>query len=241
MADRTCKKMIKQEIIENNIRVISFDAPKGNMLGVDDIKELSDIISKEKNDIQIKGIIITGLNRSFCVGLKALEMSNPDFLFLFETFDRLLLNLFSLSKPLIIAATGHSIGGGLLIQLCADYSVMSDNPKIKIGLSELALNTTLDALMLNILEYSIGNSRCIQQLVYLAQYIPPTQALQSNLCDELVEEAKVFPTALAKMMKLIAYDENSFVSIKQNLRKDTIEQMRSNLNKKCYAVYNGIS
>ncbi|KAA6348115.1 Enoyl-CoA hydratase [termite gut metagenome] len=231
--------MIKQKIVENNIKVIFLDGEKGNMLNVDDITELLEIIDKEKNDIQTKGLIITGLNRSFCVGLKVQELSNSKFI-LFEIFDNLLLNLFSLTKPLIVAASGHSIGGGLLIQLCADYIIMSDNQKIKIGLPELALNTTLDALMLNVLEYSFGNSRNVQRLVYSGQYIQPEQALQYKLCDELIDDTQIFQTALGKMKQLIAYDAHSFANIKKNLRIETIKKMQDNLNKRCYNIYKTI-
>jgi enoyl-CoA hydratase/carnithine racemase len=232
--------MIKQEIIENNIKVISLDAERGNLLSFDDINVLSDIIFQVKQNTQIKGVILTGLNRSFCTGLKLPEISNRNRFLIFKIFDELLLNLFCLPKPLIVAASGHSIGGGLLIQLCADYIIMSDNEKIKIGLPELKLSTALDALMINLIEYSVGNYRDIQKLVYSSQYIQPKEALEYKLCDALINDSKVFQTALERTQQLISYNSNFFEGIKNTLREEKIKNMHINLKNKCYNIYNTI-
>jgi len=226
--------MIRQEKIEDFISVITIDTGKGNMLGIDDLQSLTDIISEEQINPQTKGIILTGIDKCFCTGLKIENVPTKEF----EIFDTLLYELFCFPKPVVVASNGHSIGGGLLIQLCADYIVMSNNEKIKIGLPELKLNTTLDSLMIDLLKFSVGNMRHIQELLYSGQYIQPLKSIGYKLCDVLVNDADVFEYALLEMKKLFFYNQVAFTNIKLSMRKETAEKMFRELNNECYKVYN---
>ena len=229
--------MIQEEKIDNTISVITIDTGKGNMLGVADLQLLMSIISREKENSQTHGVILKGSNKCFCTGLVVGEITAEERLFLFKTFDILLYQLFCFPKPVIVASNGHSIGGGLLIQLCADYIVMSSNEKIKIGLPELKLNTTLDSLMIQLLKYSIGNMRSIQELVYSSQYIQPIKSLEYRLCDVVIDDSEVFEHALLEMKKIISYNQDAFASIKHSIRKETAERMFQELSNECYKVY----
>ena len=228
--------MVRQELIDTNIKLITFDAPKGNLLSFEDIVFFSDMISKEEENTLVKGVIITGTNQSFCTGLKV-DSALKEKDLLFKEFDILLYKLFSFSKPLIAAVNGHSIGGGLLFQLCADYVVMSQNRKIKIGLPELKLNTVLDDLMINVLEYSIGNFRLIQKLIYSGHYIQPEESLNYTLSDDIVAESDLMSISLDKMKKLISYNLNVFKTMKLNMRRNTTKKMSENLRCKCYEIF----
>lgn len=228
--------MIKQELIENNIKLITLDAAKGNMLNKDDIVQLSGIISNDQADPLIKGFIITGANRSFCTGLDVGTTPIKDNIF--KLFDELLFKLFILEKPLVVAATGHSIGGGLLIQLCADFVVISDYAKIKLGLPELKLNTVLDQLMIRLLEYSIGDMRKIQELLFSCVFITPGDSLQYHLADKAVQSTDVVDIALNRMLQMVSYNPVAFNAVKQSLRKITKEDMIRDLESKCFDVFN---
>ena len=228
--------MIRQEKIENSISLITLDTGKGNMLGIDDLQSLNNIIFQEQINPKTQGVILTGTNNCFCTGLKIGDIPTKEF----EIFDRLLYELFNFQKPVAVATNGHSIGGGLLIQLCADYIVMSDNEKIKIGLPELKLNTALDSLMIYLLKYSVGNMRHIQELLYSGQYIQPSKSIEYNLCDILVNDSDVFECALGEMKKIISYKQVAFTGIKHSMRKETAMKMLHELNTGCYKIYNMI-
>lgn len=232
--------MIKQEILNGKIKVITFDAVKGNMLDIDDLISFANVIANDKKDQLIEGIIITGANRSFCTGVKAFSIEGKEDFSIFRILDELLFDLFVFPKPLVVAATGHSIGGGLLIQMCADFIVMSENMKIKVGFPELKLNTTLDSFMTCLIEYSVGNHRKIQDLIYTSEYIQPEAALLYRLTDAIVQEIDVFETALDKLMKLISYNAIVFRESKLSMRSSTVERMHYCIDKKCYEVFNNL-
>lgn len=216
--------MIKQDILNNKIKVITFDSIKGNMLDLKDIISLTDIITKDKENLLIEGIIITGANSSFCTGVNLSSIDNKPLFY--EVFDKLLFDIFSFPKPLVVAATGHSIGGGLLVQVCADIIVMSENMKIKIGLPELKLNAILDPLMISILEYSIGNFRILQELIYTGKYITPSQSLQCHLVDVIVPDKDVFNTALDRLLELMTYDNDFYRETKLSIRGAAMKRCR---------------
>ena len=68
-----------------------------------------------------------------------------------------------------------------------------------------------------------------RRLVLRADLLDPAAALAAGLFDELAEPAAVVPRALEVATELAALPRGAYVTIKRQLRGDTIEAMRQAL------------
>lgn len=222
----------------DGIGSITISSGKGNLLGLDDISSLLNIVEATKNDKAVNGLLIGGDNRCFSTGLDAQGVASNDLNDFFALFDTLLLKLFSYPKPVVVIVDGHSIGGGLLLQCCADYVVASDSDRIKIGLPELKIGLTIDELMLSLLKFNTGKVRVVQELLYSAEYVGVGRSLEIGFVDCVVDSADVANRASLEIKRLVDYYVTAFSATKLRLRSHTIQRMESALNKKCYSIFN---
>ena len=146
--------------IQEGVGVIKFDSPRGNMLGIDDLRHLDFLLSERPSDI--RALVLTGENRSFCAGV-TVDETNPALSF--RLLDEVLLKLYSLDIPLVVALSGHAIGAGFLMLCCADYAVSTDNERMKFGLPEINIGLGLDEMMLCLVSGSLPDST-VKKLLY---------------------------------------------------------------------------
>lgn len=226
-------------IFENLDKIghVTISSGKGNMLDQEDMDSLLNIVRSTQNDSNVRGLVVRGSNRCFSTGLKVIGVHRDELDVFFRHFDTLLLELFSYPKPVIVAVDGHSIGGGLLLQCCADYIVAVNNPKIKIGLPELNIGLTVDELMLNILEFNTGNISVLQQLLYSGNYIDVSRGEAIGFVDCVVDIEDVSDKISVEMTTMINFDVKAFAITKSKLRATTIGQMKTAFNNKCYEIF----
>lgn len=228
----------------NSIDILSFDSPNGNLLSLQDIEYLISYIDIAQKNSEVKGIILTGRGRSFSAGLNISSLienfSEEASTYFFKSFDTLLLNLFKFPKPIVAAVNGHSIGGGLLILCCADYIVITDNPKIKLGLPELKLGLTIDELMKELLIFNLSNNKTLSKLLYSSEYYNPQQFREYGLIDEVVLQEKLILNCLEHIQLILEYDSKAFNITKQIIKSDCKEKMQFALNNNSHSVYNGL-
>lgn len=217
---------------------IRISSGKGNPIDAADIESLHTALDRVAGDDLVKSIAFRGEERCFCTGLNAGSAGGKELDDLFLRFDSLLLRLFTFPKPVVVVLDGHSIGGGLLLQCCADYVVGVDSPKAKIGLPELKIGLTIDALMAELLDYSLGSRHTLQQLLYGGEYISIGRAKEINLIDELSSREELESAARNAEMRLQAYDSSAFRATKTALRAPAAARMRAALDRRCFEIFN---
>lgn len=228
--------MIRYELFDRvaNVRISSG---KGNLIGGEDLAALDAALDRALQDPDVDGMVLLGEERCFCTGLNPGSARGTQTDDLFFRFDTLLLKLFTFPKPVVAALDGHSIGGGLLLQCCADYVTAADTPHAKVGLPELKIGLTVDALMAELMLYTLGSRRVLQQLLYSGEYISVSRAKEINLIDELVPREELERAARHAAARLGAYDGNAFRATKTTLRAQTAERMRAAVERRCHEIF----
>jgi len=147
-------KNFKWDQDADGIVTLIWDVPGRtmNVLTSSAIAELAAVAEKVAGDAAIKGLVITsGKANGFCAGAALDEMesgatfagkpASPEEAVAARyngvmQFHHALRKLETCGKPVAAAINGLALGGGLEVALACHYRVVTDNPKIQLGLPE---------------------------------------------------------------------------------------------------------
>ena len=136
------KKLIKTNLQNDGIMLVSFNRPPVNALSTDFINTLSSIFQKINKNDNCKIVIINSLTNNFCAGADLKERK----IMSLEGADNALDNLndcFNLIEncrvPTIAAINGYCLGGGAELALCCDFRILEESaiigfPEVGIGI-----------------------------------------------------------------------------------------------------------
>lgn len=135
------------EVDQRGIANLTFDLPgeKVNTLSFERLEEFNDIIETLEKDSSVKalvirspkpGVFIAGADlKSFDAVFKDPSIAEQVIVRGHEVFNK----LSDLPFPTIALINGVCLGGGLELALACDYRVVTDHPKVSIGLPEVTL------------------------------------------------------------------------------------------------------
>jgi enoyl-CoA hydratase/carnithine racemase len=218
----------------NNILVITFDSPKGNMLSYSDLLVFERILDSKQLD-SWAGIILTGSNQSFCTGVN-LGDGSTQYNHCFKLLDSILYKLYSYTKPLIVAINGHAVGAGFLFLLCADFVYASNSLKVKYGLPEINVGLGLDDLMFYVIKKKLPYF-LYKKMIYSGKLVTHEVLCECMVIDELIEPNHLLNHALSVMDEVIHNNLISFIFCKEVDKAVDLTRMQSFLDDKCYEKY----
>jgi enoyl-CoA hydratase/carnithine racemase len=231
--------MIEYTLVEK-IAVIRLDINKFNVFDYESIIYLQSLFEKAKLDEKILGLIITGNSTSFCTGIaieSMIEEHDKQFVTSFlKQNDNFLFEVFQFPKPLVAIVNGHSIGEGLLLQLCSDYIIMENQSKIKIGLPELNIGLTLSPLMMDILEFYLPRKQ-ISNLLLEGSLFNFEIACKHQFVDRIAEKDESYKIAKIKVKEFLRSGSGVFQSVKLSIRQERVQIMQRHLNDIDYRNY----
>ncbi|MBW8734408.1 MAG: enoyl-CoA hydratase/isomerase family protein, partial [Asticcacaulis sp.] len=147
----------KTDLDADGILLCTFDVP-GKTMNTFTKSALSDveaIANRARTDATVKGVVITsGKTTGFCAGADLEEMIGgawetgekltgeaalkANFNAAFE-MNRVYRLLETCGKPVAVAINGLALGGGLELSLACHYRVLSNGPKVQVGLPEVKI------------------------------------------------------------------------------------------------------
>ncbi len=217
--------------VEDDILILTIENGKDNSLTAEFFTALRDIVAEVNQSRTPKGIVLTGEGRFFSSGFNL-----PMFLgfkdakevgrFFSSLEEPVLLDLFTCQKPVIAALNGHTVAGGLILAMAADYRLATPNPKAKYGMSEIKIGLPLAIAQGEIVRFGIADDRNYRDLVYFGQMMDVQKAKELRLVDEIVEEAELLPRAKALVAQFIDQPGRAFTPIKGLLRRPLSERIQ---------------
>ncbi|HEX5348908.1 MAG TPA: 3-hydroxyacyl-CoA dehydrogenase NAD-binding domain-containing protein [Pseudonocardiaceae bacterium] len=157
---------------------------------VTSMAETLDRLEAERDSIT--GVILTSAKKTFFAGadLNALRNITPETAHEFAAHIALLKGqlrrLEKLGKPVVAALNGTALGGGLEIALACHHRIALDNPSTKIGFPEVTLGILpgLGGVVRTV--RMLGLMTALTQLLMQGQQLPPAQAKEIGIVDEVV-------------------------------------------------------
>lgn len=211
--------------LADKVAVLTMDDGKANALSDAMMAELG--AGLDRAQAEAAAVVLAGRPDRFCAGFDLrVMMSGPDrALALLRTGADLLLRLFELPLPLVIAATGHALAGGALVVLTGDHRIGADGD-YKIGLNEVAIGLPTPALAMELARARLLPTELTRATLH-ARIYGPRDARAAGYLDEVVAATEVVATAVAEARRLGGLPRPAYVGTKQRLRQAVADLIRS--------------
>lgn len=194
---------------------IRMNHPSKNALGND----LMGWLEARLDEADGQPILLTGSGDAFCAGLNLRELASFDrggmekFL---RRIDALAARLYDHPAPTVACINGHAIAGGCILALCCDHRVAKADPKIRIGVNEVALGACYPPAILRIVMRRVA-PHWHERVMLGASLFSPQDALAIGLIDEIAEDAE--SAAKKRLDALSAHPRTTYARTKALIRR----------------------
>jgi 2-(1,2-epoxy-1,2-dihydrophenyl)acetyl-CoA isomerase len=153
----------------------------------------------------VRVVVITGAGRAFCAGgdveyMSGLQKKNDLTAFrkLLDAGRDVILEIATMSKPVIAAINGVAAGAGCNLALACDYRIASENAKLSESFVKIGLHPDWGGTWL--LPRLVGRSRAAEILM-TGRMVEAAEALSIGMIDriaaDLAEETQALATSIA--------------------------------------------
>ena len=178
------KKIKSDFLFDGQILNLTLNAPKGNVLDIEMISELTEAVRKHGVNPEVKAFMFQGTGEHFSYGASIPEHTKelaPKLLSAFHTFFRTLIKV---SKPTFALVQGQCLGGGLELAAFCNWIFAAENAQF--GQPEIKLSVFPPVASL-ILPHRIGQSAA-DDLVLTGRSITAQEAKQLGLVHTVSSE-----------------------------------------------------
>ncbi|MCC6919253.1 MAG: enoyl-CoA hydratase/isomerase family protein [Alphaproteobacteria bacterium] len=189
------------DVDADGIAVAVFDVPGRSMntLTAEALRDIAAIAARIRTDNAIRGAILTsGKPSGFCAGADLGEMGDSAggdaslseeerLRRAFENgygFNRVLRELETCGKPVVAAINGLALGGGLEVCLATHYRIVTDNPRIQLGLPESKIGLLPGGGGTQRLPRLIGAQKALE-LIQTGNPVSPQEALKLGIVNAI--------------------------------------------------------
>ena len=215
------------ELIDQ-IAVVTMDDGKANAFSPDMIASVNGLLDQAESEA--KAVMLTGRDGIYSGGfdLRVIRGNDPQ-----AAVDmrlggtRLMMRLYGLPLPLVIAASGHAIALGAFCLLTADYRIGTSG-EYRVGLNETAIGMSLPPFGLMLAQERLSK-RYLTRATMGATMFSPEEAKDAGFLDDVVAKADLKQTALDVASSFLALDGDAYASVKQGLRNESISRILEGL------------
>ncbi len=190
---------------EGGVLEVTLNRPdKYNALNFTVAKEIIGICKQAAKDPTIRCILLTGAGKGFCAGQDLSELENRgDDTSLREhlliSYNRMVMAMRSLEKPIVVAVNGACAGAGFGLALAADIRYASD--KAKFLSAFIGIGLAPDTGVSYWLPRLIGPARAAEML-FTNDRLEATHAAEIGLVNKVIPHEKLMTEARALAQKL---------------------------------------
>lgn len=197
--------------------VITMDDGKANALGFDMFGGLNAALDEAEPTGKV--VVLTGRPGRFSAGfdLNVMAKMDPDTARLLHLGAGLLERLLKFPRPIVIAASGHSLAMGGLLLLAVDYRIGTSG-EFRLGLNEVGIGMTLPYFGVHLARARLARTY-EHRAVALAEVFDPEGAVQAGFLDEEVAEVDLLSRAMAVAKRLAGLDMQAHHNTKLRVRE----------------------
>ncbi len=188
------------------VLTLTLNRPKANAFDQDLVDALLDALRRAEAEASVRSIILTGAGSVFSAGQDVTALGAVDGQVSFRrhlerTYNRLILRVRRLEKPVVGAINGAAAGAGLGLALAADIRLAARSARFVFGFTGIGLTTdSATSLMLPLL---IGLARA-SEVAFTNAPVSAEQALSYGLVNRVVDDTDLAVEAAKLAAQLAA-------------------------------------
>jgi 2-(1,2-epoxy-1,2-dihydrophenyl)acetyl-CoA isomerase len=188
-----------------------------NALNRELLEELSAALSRAEAD-DVRAVLLTGGERAFSAGQDLTEAAEGalDYAEHLTRYNRVVLQIRRLPKPVVAALGGVAAGAGLALALACDLRIAAEGTRLMTAFSRIAL--VPDSGMTFTLPRTVGWGRAFE-LLALSPELDAREALTLGLVNRVVPASELESAALEWARELAAGPTRVYGLIKQALNE----------------------
>ncbi len=218
--------------ISGSIGELILNRPNvGNAVSPDLVEDLATSV-EEAASSEAKVILVWAEGSDFCFGgdIRHLaasgELLSQELGSMAERTHAALSRLRNLEIPIVCAAQGHIVGGGLGIAMCSDILLLSDSARLSTGYSRLGLSC--DAGVSYHLTRLIGERRALSWLLR-SQFVNAQKALALGIAEEIFPEKELLSQARGVAREISSGDTALFRALRMLVAKSSQNSYQEHL------------
>ncbi|MBX3588306.1 MAG: enoyl-CoA hydratase/isomerase family protein [Ramlibacter sp.] len=205
---------------DGEVGVVTLNRPERlNAIGLDLLAQLHAALAEAQADPATRVLVLAGAGRAFCAGddlkeFDAQASSAESMAQMGERIQQITRDIMLGPKPVIGAAQGYAVGGGLEWLLNCDLVVASDT---LVGFfPEMSLGHFVTGGVTHLLPLAVGRQRAMEMLLLGERH--DAQALwQLGLVNRVVAPEALMPTALALARQVAQRSAGAMARLKRVL------------------------
>ncbi|MGD2072903.1 MAG: enoyl-CoA hydratase/isomerase family protein [Candidatus Thorarchaeota archaeon] len=219
---------------DGSIAIVKLMRDVTNAINVQVINELSACITALKKDETINSVVLTSSNNKFfSIGFDVKELytlSKQEFTEFYRIFNKVLLDTYTMEKPVIAGVTGHAIAGGFALTVCCDYRVIGEGRKL-MGINVMKLGLSVPYAVGCVL-YSIIGVRKGREMVDTGTFYQPDALLKMGMVDYVVPPEEVISKSVEMAKTLGSIPQKAYAITKRNRVEPVKKLILAHLEKK---------
>jgi 2-(1,2-epoxy-1,2-dihydrophenyl)acetyl-CoA isomerase len=188
------------------VLTLTLNRPKANAFDQSLIDALLEALRRAEGDASVRCVVVTGAGRVFSAGQDVTALGQVDGQVAFRhhlerTYNRMVVRVRRLEKPVVGAINGAAAGAGLGLALATDIRLAARSARFVFGFTGIGLTTdSATSLMLPLL---IGLGRATE-IAFTDQALSAEQALACGLVNRVVDDADLATEAAELAERLAA-------------------------------------
>ena len=207
--------------VEKGLAIVRLAREHGNAINEDLVEGLMAACREAVADPGVRGVLLASHGKLFCPGLDLKELVALDRRSMgrfMVRFRDVLLDLYTLPKPMVAAISGPAMAGGCILSLTADWRILKRGAPI--GLNEIKVGVPLPFGVARVLKDSVHRPR-LEEVALLGLNYLNEEAVATGLVHELHEESGFEEHCLKRLDEFAGKDLRSFAATKKYLRSAT--------------------
>ena len=213
--------------LDGDVAVIRLDDGKANAISHEVLDALHEVLDRAERDA--RAVVIAGRDGRFSAGfhLPTMTAGTAEMRGLVSAGAELLIRVYLLPLPVVVACTGHALAAGALVLLVGDTRVGAAG-EFKIGLNEVAIGMQLPIFGVELARDRLTPSQFTPATIQ-ARIFDPTEAVAAGYLDVVVAPDEVLPTAVAEAARLAELRTGAYAETKARARTTTADFVLSTL------------
>jgi enoyl-CoA hydratase len=223
--------------LEGTTAVLRMDDGKANALSDAMIDALMAALARAEKEAT--AIVLAGRPDRFCAGfdLKVMMSGPENAKALLTRGSALLMRLYGVPLPLVIACTGHALAGGALVLLTGDVRVGAAGA-YRLGLNEVSIGLPVPVLAMELARDRITSSELARATLQATIYAPD-DAARAGYLDAVVPAGEVMGKAMEEAARLGGLSKTAYAATKTRLRGKTIRHIEETLESDMQSILKG--